>query len=89
MKDNSKSTKNKYSSYLFAYFTASNNKDDEQIRFAVSDDGYNFKALNSNQPILSSEKITESGGVRDPHIMRANDGKTFYMVATDMVAAKG
>ena len=55
----------------------------------MSDDGYNFKALNSNQPILSSEKITESGGVRDPHIMRANDGKTFYMVATDMVAAKG
>lgn len=89
IKDNSKSKKNTYSSYLFVYFTASNNKDEEEIRFALSDDGYNFKALNRNQPILCSEKITESGGVRDPHIMRANDGKTFYMVATDMVAAKG
>lgn len=87
-KDKLNSTKNKYSSYLFVYFTASN-KDEEQIRFALSDDGYNFKALNHNQPILSSEKISESGGVRDPHIMRAIDGKTFYMVATDMVAAKG
>jgi arabinoxylan arabinofuranohydrolase len=88
IKDKPNSTKNKYSSYLFVYFTASN-KDDEQIRFAWSDDGYNFKALNHNQPILSSGKISESGGVRDPHIMRAIDGKTFYMVATDMVAAKG
>ncbi len=85
---NKLSAKNKYSSYLFVYFTASD-KDEEQIRFAWSDDGYNFKALNHNQPVLSSEKISESGGVRDPHIMRAIDGKTFYMVATDMVAAKG
>jgi hypothetical protein len=81
-------TENKYSSYLFVYFTA-NNKDEEQIRFALSDDGYNFKALNHNRPILSSEEISESGGVRDPHIMQAIDGRTFYMVATDMVAANG
>ena len=88
IKDKLNSTKNKYSSYLFVYFTAGN-KDEEQIRFALSNDGYNFKALNHNQPILSSEKISESGGIRDPHITRAIDGKTFYMVATDMVAAKG
>lgn len=82
------SAKNKYSSYLFVYFTAGN-KDGEQIRYAWSDVGYNFKALNGNQPVLNSGTISESGGIRDPHIMRAIDGKTFYMVATDMFAAKG
>src|SRR5690606_7644952 len=30
-----------------------------------------------------------AGGLRDPHILRAEDGKTFYMVATDMMASKG
>ncbi|MCH5690873.1 family 43 glycosylhydrolase [Niabella sp. W65] len=27
--------------------------------------------------------------MRDPHILRGADGKTFYMVATDMVSANG
>jgi len=76
------------SAYLFAYFTG-NAKADESIHFAVSNDGYNFRALNSNKPILSSEKISSTGGVRDPHVLRGADGKTFYMVATDMVSALG
>jgi len=74
--------------YLFAYFTG-NNKAEEAIRFAVSTDGYHYKALNNNNPIISSEKISSTGGVRDPHILRGEDGKTFYMVATDMVSANG
>ncbi|WP_291101898.1 MULTISPECIES: family 43 glycosylhydrolase [unclassified Flavobacterium] len=78
----------KTSAYLFVYFTG-NKKEEEQIRFAVSNDGYNFRALNNNNPIISSEKISSTGGVRDPHILRGADGKTFYMVATDMVSAKG
>lgn len=77
-----------YSAYLFTYFTG-NEKDAESIRFAISNDGYNFRALNNNKPILNSAQISSSGGVRDPHILRGADGKTFYMVATDMVAAKG
>ena len=76
------------SAYLFVYFTG-NRKDEEQIRFALSSDGYNFKALNRDNPIISSEKISLSGGVRDPHILRSEDGKTFYMVATDMVCGNG
>jgi len=76
------------SAYLFVYFTG-NRKEEEQIRFAISSDGYNFNALNRNKPIVSSEKISLSGGVRDPHILRCEDGKTFYMVATDMVSSKG
>jgi len=82
----------KYTAYLFVYFIGDEKrigKDGEEIRFALSKDGYHFKALNNNQPILDSKKISLSGGVRDPHILRAEDGKTFYMVATDMVSAMG
>jgi len=78
----------KTSAYLFAYFTGNSN-DEEAIRFAVSNDGYNFRALNNNQPVIDSKQISSSGGIRDPHILRGADGKTFYMVATDMVSAKG
>lgn len=74
--------------YLFTYFTG-NSKAEEAIRFAVSTDGYHYKALNNNNPVISSEKISSTGGVRDPHILRGEDGKTFYMVATDMVSANG
>ncbi|RYY07472.1 MAG: beta-xylosidase, partial [Cytophagaceae bacterium] len=77
-----------YRAYLFAYFTG-NDKAEEAIRFALSPDGYHYTALNGNQPIVSSAAISETGGVRDPHILRGADGKTFYMVATDMVSAKG
>lgn len=74
--------------YLFVYFTG-NSIDEEAIRFAVSTDGYNYYALNGNKPVLSSSEISSTGGVRDPHILRSEDGTTFYMVATDMVSANG
>ena len=74
--------------YLFVYFTG-NNPSEEAIRFAVSTDGYRYWSLNNNNPVLDSKKISSSGGVRDPHILRCEDGKTFYMVATDMVSSKG
>jgi hypothetical protein len=45
--------------------------------------------LNENQPILDSKVISKTGGVRDPHILRGEDGKTFYMVLTDMTSSKG
>ena len=72
-----------YEAYLFAYFTG-NGPGQEAIRYAVSTDGYNYRALNNNQSILDSKKISTSGGVRDPHILRGSDDKTFYMVATDL-----
>ncbi|GGH73659.1 hypothetical protein GCM10011379_35410 [Filimonas zeae] len=78
----------KTSAYLFAYFTG-NRIEEEAICFALSNDGYHFKALNYGKPIIASETISSSGGVRDPHILRGADGKTFYMVATDMVSGKG
>nr|MBD3621535.1 family 43 glycosylhydrolase [Sunxiuqinia sp.] len=67
---------------LFTYFTG-NGPGEEAIRFAVSLDGYNYRALNNNEPILDSKEISTSGGVRDPHILRGADG-WFYMVVTDL-----
>ena len=74
--------------YLFTYFTG-NNVEDESIHFAISADGYHYLALNNNQPVLDSKTISSTGGVRDPHILRCEDGRTFYMVATDMTSNKG
>ncbi|RZL52719.1 MAG: beta-xylosidase, partial [Pedobacter sp.] len=78
----------KTNAYLFTYFTG-NTGDEEAIRFGISKDGYNYKALNNDKPVISSAKISSTGGVRDPHILRGADGKTFYMVVTDMVSARG
>lgn len=78
----------RYAAYLFTYFTG-NAGTEEAIRFAISYDGYHYRALNGNLPVISSEVISTSGGVRDPHILRGKNEKTFYMVATDMVSANG
>lgn len=80
--------KTPFSAYLFTYFTG-NSKSEEAIRFAISKDGFTYRALNNNEPVIVSEQISETGGVRDPHILRGADGKTFYMVVTDMVSANG
>ena len=77
-----------YVAYLFAYFTG-NRIDEEAVRFAISTDGYNYRTLNNNEAVIDSRKISSTGGVRDPHILRCQDGKTFYMVLTDMVSGKG
>ncbi|WP_423738497.1 family 43 glycosylhydrolase [Christiangramia crocea] len=71
-----------YTSYLFAYFTG-NGPGEESVHYAISNDGYNFYALNNNNPVLNSDDISNSGGVRDPHILRGEDGN-FYMVLTDL-----
>ena len=77
-----------YVAYLFTYFTG-NRMAEESIHFAVSLDGYTYRALNGNKPVLDSRLISSTGGVRDPHILRAEDGRTFYMVVTDMVSGNG
>lgn len=75
--------------YLFAYFTG-NSQYGQQIRFAVSEDGYNFTALNKNRPVVSQTKgssATSSGFARDPYIARDVNGNGYWMVATDMDAS--
>lgn len=73
--------------YLFAYFTG-NAPEKEQICFAVSDDGFNYTPLNGGKPIIGSDTIAISKGVRDPHILRGENG-WFYMVVTDMRCTLG
>ena len=74
--------------YLFTYFTG-NAPDKEQICYALSDDGYNYTPLNGGNPVISSDTISYTQCVRDPHILRCEDGKTFYMVVTDMKSSLG
>lgn len=74
--------------YLFTYFTG-NAPEEEQVCYALSDDGYNFTPLNNGDPVIMSDSIALTGCVRDPHILRGEDGKTFYMVLTDMKSSLG
>ena len=50
---------------MFAYFegVVGERKEQEQIRFAISYDAVNWKALNNNEPILNSDDISQSGGI--------------------------
>ncbi len=73
---------NEMVAYLFAYFVG-NGPGQEQVHYAISTDGYNYRALNGNKPVIDSKDISTSGGVRDPHILRGEDGN-FYMVLTDL-----
>ena len=76
-----------YAYYLFAYFNG-NSQWQEQICFAISIDGYNYTPLNNGDPIISSADIALKQAVRDPHILRGEDGY-FYMVVTDMRSSQG
>ena len=79
---------NEMVAYLFTYFN-SNDPKDEQICYALSDDGYNYTPLNMGMPVIESDTIALTQCVRDPHILRCEDGKTFYMVVTDMKSSLG
>ncbi|MBR3093842.1 MAG: family 43 glycosylhydrolase [Bacteroidaceae bacterium] len=74
--------------YLFTYFTG-NAPEEEQVCYALSEDGYNFTPLNNGHPVIKSDSIALTGCTRDPHILRGKDGKTFYMVLTDMKSSLG
>lgn len=79
----------KFEAYLFAYFDGKvSPMEHEQLRFAVSEDGFSWKSLNDNQPIVLSSEVSQTGGIRDPHILRKADNSGFYLVATDMYTAK-
>ena len=81
------SAKKKTTAYLFTYFTG-NAPEQEQICYAISEDGWNYTPLNNGKPIIASAEIARTGCVRDPHILRGKGG-WFYMVVTDMRSAYG
>lgn len=78
---------NKYTAYLFTYFTG-NAPQEEQIRYALSEDGWTWNPLNNGNPVISSDSIALKKAVRDPHILRGDDGY-FYQVVTDMASSQG
>ncbi len=79
--------KDKYVAYLFTYFTG-NAPQDEQICYALSNDGWNYTPMNDGRPIIASDTIALKKCVRDPHILRGEDG-WFYQVVTDMQSHQG
>ncbi len=71
--------------YLFAYFLG-NAPEQERLSYAVSTDGYNFKALNGGGAVWKSSVGTEC--LRDSYIFKGEDG-LYYMLATDMKSSLG
>lgn len=71
--------------YLFAYFLG-NAPEQERLSYAVSLDGYNFKALNNGRAVWQSKAGTEC--LRDPYIFKGEDG-LYHLLATDMKSSLG
>ncbi|HCW65229.1 MULTISPECIES: family 43 glycosylhydrolase [Leeuwenhoekiella] len=80
-------TADDYTAYLFVYFTG-NRAGEEAVHYALSRNGFDYYALNDDKPIVSTDSISTTGGVRDPHILRGEDGN-FYMVLTDLKTDNG
>ena len=72
-----------YSGYAMAYFTESPSMSaaDYGLHLAVSSDGLNWTPLNQNNPVATP--TLGSTGLRDPFILRKQDG-TFVVMATDL-----
>ncbi len=71
--------------YLFCYFTG-NRPEEERVHFALSRDGYHFKALNGNREIFQQSEGKKC--CRDPFIFRDEKG-IFHIIATDMRSEDG
>ena len=72
-----------YTGYAMAYFTESPTMAaaDYNLHLAVSADGLNWTPLNQNNPVATPTR--GSGGLRDPFILRKQDGR-FVVLATDL-----
>lgn len=69
--------------YAMVYFTESTTmlEADYGLHLAVSQDGLNWIPLNQNAPLVTPTQ--GAGGLRDPFLMRKQDG-TFVVLATDL-----
>ncbi len=77
--------KSRFGKYLFCYFVG-NKPEEERLHFAVSEDGYVFKPLNNNEPVII-QKLGKKC-VRDPYIFKGQDG-FYYIIGTDMKCEEG
>ncbi|EGY22370.1 endo-1,4-beta-xylanase [Verticillium dahliae VdLs.17] len=66
------------------YFTREGTANGEQIYMAVSNNNNpgSWTTVNNGQPVLSS--TVGMKGVRDPSIIRSQDGKKYWIIATDL-----
>jgi len=73
--------------YMFVYFR-DNSEEGEKIRFAVSEgnDALNWRTLNNANPVL--ESTMGDRGLRDPFVLRSKEGDRFFLIATDLSAAR-
>lgn len=74
-------TEDDYQGYLFGHFIGEAEDNQEQIYFAISDDGLNFKDIKDGPTLIS--EIGEKG-VRDPYLYRSPEGDRFFLIATDL-----
>ena len=77
-----KLTEDDFGGYLFAHFIGEQEGHQEQIYFALSENGLNFNDMNNCKPVLISN-VGEKG-VRDPYMYRSYEGDRFFLIATDL-----
>ncbi|MBQ8762502.1 MAG: glycoside hydrolase family 43 protein [Clostridia bacterium] len=70
--------------YLFSHFREKITPDGEQVYFALSKDGFNWKQLNNGKPILTS--TMGERGCRDIEVIRLKTGG-FVILTTDLSIA--
>ncbi len=68
--------------YLFVTFGGGHGPLGEQIYFASSRDGREWTTLNNGDPVLVTDIGTK--GARDPFLLRSQDGKEYFVIATDL-----
>ena len=71
--------------YLFVHFREMCTPDGEQLRFALSRDGFHWEAVNDGRPLLWA--YYGDKGVRDFTIVRSRIDGRFYILATDLSLA--
>ena len=67
--------------YLLVHYKSPNARMDEQVHFALSQDGFHWEAVNGGDPVFVAEKGER--GVRDISILRTNDNK-FIILGNDL-----
>ena len=70
--------------YLFAHFKEKITPDGEAVYFAISKDGYRFRAVSGGNPILMAN--LGERGTRDIEVARLQDG-SFVIITTDLCVA--
>ena len=73
---------------IYGYLYCHMSRNGEYTAFALSRDGQNWHDLNNGREVYDTHKLSAiEHGARDAYIARAENGKSFVMVTTDMQVA--